>query len=188
MPENFHRVFLWDGKSREKLTVNKIYPPRLQQGTGRYDIPDQDGVIYCSTSPVSAVAEILQGFRGTFITDKVFSRPDGRIRALANISLSHSATPLVDLNDPETMLRFNLRPSQIATMNRQTTQNTARLIFDSGAIGFTWWSTLEASWTNAVLFESRVIKHLSIAGNIKRLTTSTQEVIEASTILKIGLR
>lgn len=183
---DFYRVFVWDRTSQEKRVKDKIYPPRLKQGSGRYDIPDRDGVIYCSKSPISAIAEVLQGFRGTSITNKIFSRPDGKILALARIVLDDNI-PLIDLNDPNNFLKFNLLPSQVATMNRITTQNIARSIFDEGVHGFTWWSTLEASWINATLFESRTINHMSIMDEIRGLNTNMAEVIEAAQALNIEI-
>ena len=56
--------------------------------------------------------------------------------------------PLVDLDDPVVLVARGWRPSQVATRHRATTQSMARTLFDGGAVGCSWWSALDASWTN----------------------------------------
>ncbi len=150
-------------------------------------MPDRSAVIYCSKSRVSAVAEVIQGFRGTHLTSRVFLYPDKNVRALAHMVLDDSV-PLIDFDDPKELSNHKLKPSQIATMNRQVTQNIARSLFDEGAFGFTWWSTLNASWTNVTLFENRVSEHLSIEGEALALDKQMPEVMEAAKVLNIQLR
>lgn len=166
--------------------IKNLYPPRSKQGSGRYDIPERSAVIYCSKSPVSAIAEVIQGFRGTVLTNQVFVYPGKKVRALSHIVLDDSV-PLIDFDDPKELSKRQLNPSQVATMNRQTTQNIARSLFDEGAFGFTWWSTLEASWTNVTLFENRIFKYLSIEDQVLALNKQMPEVIEASKALNIQL-
>ena len=115
-------MFIWDGTSYGSAIMQNLFPPRSRQGSGRHDIPDRTAVIYCSKSPVSAVAEVIQGFRGTFLTNRVFLYPGNKVRALAHILLDDSVL-LVDLDDPEELSKRQLNPSQVATMNRQMTQS-----------------------------------------------------------------
>lgn len=166
--------------------MKNLYPQRSKQGPGRHDIPDRTAVIYCSKSPVSAIAEVIQGFRGTLLTDQAFLYPGKKVRALSHIVLDESV-PLIDLDDPRELSKRQLRPSQIAYMNRQTTQNIARSLFDEGAYGFTWWSTLEASWTNVTLFENRTFQYLSLGEQVLPLDTQMPEVIEAAKVLRVRL-
>ncbi len=183
---DFYRVFVWDGISEESGLMKNLHPPRERQGAGRHDIPDKEGVTYCSKSPVSAIAEMLQGFRGSTITNKVFSRPDGKVRALIRLEIGKDVK-LMDLNDPKTLSKFKLKPSQVASMQRTTTQNISRLLFDKGVNGFTWWSILEASWVNATLFQSRIVKYVNVVGEVLPLETKLPEVVEAAKILKIQI-
>lgn len=183
---DFYRVFVWNGISQENELIKSLQPPRERQGSGRHDIPAKDGVIYCSKSPVSAIAELLQGFRGSTITNKVFSCPDGKVRALIRIAIGKDVN-LIDLNDPKTLLKLKWKPSQVASMQRAITQNISRLLFDKGVDGFTWWSILEASWVNATLFQSRIVKYINVVGQVITLETKLPEVVEAAKILKIRI-
>lgn len=183
---DFYRVFIWDGISQENRIIKSMYPPRERQGSGRHDIPDKDGVIYCSKSPVSAIAELLQGFRGSTITNKVFSSPDGKVRVLIRFAIGKNVK-LIDLNDPKTLSKFKWKPSQVASMQRATTQNMSRLLFEKGVDGFTWWSMLEASWVNATLFQSRIAKYINGIGEVVTLDAKLPEVVEAAKILKIRI-
>lgn len=184
---NLYRVFIWDGITQGPALLKNLYPPRSEQGPGRYDIPDRSAVIYCSKSPVSAIAEVIQGFRGTSLTNQNFLCPGKKVRALSHIVIDESV-PLIDLDDPGELSKRQLKPSQISTMNRQTTQSIARSLFDEGALGFTWWSSLEASWTNVTLFENRISKYLSIGGQVIPLDKQMPEVIEAAKVLRIRLQ
>lgn len=180
-------MFIWDGTFQGAAVMQNLYASRSRQGPGRHDIPDRSAVIYCSKSPVSAVAEVIQGFRGTLLTNRVFIYPGNKVRALAHMVLDDSVA-LIDLDDPKELSNRQLKPSQIVTMNRQMTQNIARSLFDEGAFGFTWWSTLEASWTNVTLFENRVSQYLTIEGQVLALDNQMPEVIEAAKALRIQLR
>jgi hypothetical protein len=104
---------------------------------------------------VSAVAERLQAFRGQAVGAAVLRRPDGRVLALASFEVADEEVA-VDLDDPTRLLGLALRPSLVATHDRATTQPIALRIHESGAAGFLWWSTLEASWANATLFGGRL--------------------------------
>lgn len=100
------------------------------------------------------MAERLQAFRGQAVGPGVLQRPDGRVLALASFDVADEDVA-VDLDDPGELLRVALRPSHVATHDRAVTQPIALRIHDSGAAGFLWWSTLEASWPNATLFAGR---------------------------------
>ena len=109
---------------------------------------------------MSAVAEQIARFRGrTFRPEMLVRR--GLPLALVRYVLDDAQT-LIDLDDPATLERERLRPSQVATRHRAQTQATARTLFDAhpAAVGLRWWSTLEASWINVTLFAERVYEHL----------------------------
>jgi hypothetical protein len=49
----------------------------------------------------------------------------------------------------------DLRPSEVATNDRSTTQVQAADLFQrhTGALGLRWWSTFESFWANVTLFD-----------------------------------
>jgi hypothetical protein len=156
------RVFPWDGHSRGNAEGGPLYVPRHKQGAGRHDIPEREGVIYCSKVAVSAVAETLKPFRGQTVPRRIFSRPDGTVVALATLELEDSIT-LVDLDDTAQLSFLGFAPSEASSTHRAITQAVARKLFDQKHPGFIWWSALKSSWKNATLFESRVSSYLKVS-------------------------
>ncbi len=146
-----YRVFpLRPGARPEPLLV-----PRDRQGAGRHDDPDRYTAVYLAREPIGAVAEAIQAFRGRELTERALVRPDGAVRTLATLD-DDALDGLVDLDDPTVLAGRALRPSQVATGDRAVTQRIARAAFDDGATGLSWWSTLEAAWTNVTLFGERI--------------------------------
>ncbi len=176
-----YRVFGWpaDG-APEPLRV-----PRDRQGAGRHDDPGRYTAWYLAREPVSAIAEVIQAFRGQELTAAALVRPDGVRRALA--SLGDSDLPmLVDLDDPAVLIERHLRPSGVATGVRRTTQRLASTAFDDGAAGLSWWSALEASWTNVTLFAERLAGPLPILDAIP-LSIDHPALVEAAERLGVRL-
>ncbi len=180
------RVFDWDGRSLGARVGGPLFVHRARQGAGRHDVPDLSGAWYLSQSPVAAVAEALQYPRGHTITADDFTRVGGLRKALAVVDLADDAR-LIDLDDPRELDRREWRPSRVATLQRPTTQAVARAMFDTGAVGFCWWSVLEASWINATLFHERALPFVSLAGRPRQLSPSLEEVRQAADHLGIQL-
>ncbi len=163
-----------------------LWVPRESQGSGRHDNPDRYGALYSARAPESAVAERIQAFRGQTITDRDLRRADGRPLSLA--AIDDAALPaLVDLDDPRELARRRLRPSMVATRERTVTRSIALDIFEGGAVGLSWWSTLEASWTNVTLFAERATRLLREEGEPEPLTIRHPAVRTAADVLGIGL-
>jgi len=173
------RVCGWDGSSIDDRDGGPLFVPRIHQGKGRHDKPNRYGAWYCSRSQVSAVAESIQRYRRQTLEDRDFARPDGRTSAIVTLALSDDAF-IIDLDDPQALVARHLRPSQIATLRRDVTQQIAVSLFDEGAAGISWWSTLEATWTNVTLFHERVIRHIRMTAPPRRLSTRLAEVREAA--------
>lgn len=148
-------------------------PPRTVPGTVR-------------APPVSAVAEAVQYLRGHVLTNEDFSRAGGLTKALVGFRIEIEL-PLIDLDDPSELARRRIRPSQVATRRRATTQRLAAALFDEGAAGMLWWSALEAEWTNVTLFHERVLPHVSVATPPQRLSIAMPEVREAAEHLGIQI-
>lgn len=159
--------------------------PRDLQGGGRHDNPDQYTAIYLAREPIAAVAERIQAFRGRALTGNAFHRPDGRLLTLG--SIDDGAWPtLVDLDDPDTLASHGIRPSRVATAFRETTQRLALDFFSAGAVGLSWWSTLEAMWTNVTVFRERLDEPFT-ASSAEPLDLDHPVVREAAAFLGVEL-
>lgn len=181
---DLYRVFPWDGDNQRKFVLGgPYYVPRLLQGRGRHDIKE-DGIIYASLDPVAAVAEDIQRFRNLQIDNDDFEMPKGLVKALVHFKLSGKPA-LYDLTDPHQLVTLQLKPATVATHDREKTQQLSKTLYSKKADGFIWWSTLEASWSNITLFESRVTSRLKIQSKIIPLKTSLTYVQEAAK--KIGV-
>jgi hypothetical protein len=144
------------------------------------------GAWYCTTDPVAAVAERIQPLRGQSLTDDDFRRLGRLTLALVTLTLT-SAAALVDLDDPAQLVARRWRPSQVATRRRAITQQMARRIFQEGAVGLLWWSTLSADWTNVTLFHERAFRDVSMAAPPRPLTTDMPEVQHAAEDLGVRI-
>jgi hypothetical protein len=145
--------------------------PRYVQGGGRHDQPNHYGALYVSRVAMSAVAELIQSFRGRLMTDADLRSAGGAQFALASID-DRRLTQLIDLDDPAALVVRGLRPSTIATQDRPVTRAIALALFSEGAVGFGWWSTLEASWPNVTLFAERAAEQLDLATEPEPLTVT----------------
>jgi RES domain len=106
--------------------------------------------------------------------------------ALATLELAEGQS-LVDLDDPESLLARELRPSRVATGERAISQQVARGVYAEGAAGLSWWSTIEASWTNLTLFDERCRRALTVADGPIPLTTRSPELLAAAERLGIAV-
>jgi hypothetical protein len=163
-----------------------LYVNRSLQGWGRHDNPSMFGALYASRRPESAVAERIKPLQGRILTDAHFVRADQRPYALA--TLDDEALPdVIDLDDPEQLLRLGIRPSMVATQDRAFTQPIAASIFEEGGAGLGWWSTLEASWANVTLFAERTVDRLQVVGPPVPLNVTHPMVLAAAEFLGIRL-
>jgi hypothetical protein len=163
-----------------------LFVPRRHQGAGRHDAPDLYGAWYCTTEPVAAIAERIQQFRGQSISNADLRRLAHLSLALVSLSLDDDAA-LVDLDDPAELVARNLRPSLVATRRRATTQRMARTIFEEGAVGIRWWSTLAAEWVNVTLFHERALPLVSIVDGPRPLTVDMPDVQRAAEDLGVRI-
>ena len=179
-----HRCFAWNEQAAEAEPDGPLWFPRIYQGEGRHDNPDRYGCLYLSASPLSTVVEQLARFRGQRLLPSLLRRR-GLPLALADLELADDAE-LVDLDDPVVLRREKLRPSRVATRDRSVTQVEATRLHDrhSRAAGLRWWSTYEASWINATLFD-RAASQLQMR-SVRALTLEDPIVVEAADFF--GLR
>jgi hypothetical protein len=178
------RVLPWDPSARPAVPGGALWFPRPFQGTARHDNPARYGCLYATEAPVSAIAEALAPFRGTGDLEAAMLTRMGRALALAQPELRDAR--LLDLDDPAVLAAAGLRPSRVATNHRAVTQADAARLFDEhpDAAGLRWWSTLEASWTNATLFD-RAARSLHVRA-VQPLDPAADDVRAAAALLGLG--
>jgi len=174
-----YRLFPWTPGAAAEEPGGPLFNPRRQQGSGRHDQPGLYGALYVTRRDVSAIAEWLAAFRGQVLTEQDLRRTDGRTLALVGFD-DGRLTDLPDLDEPAELARRRLRPSGVATGRRPVTQRLAASIYDEGAAGFAWWSTLEASWSNVTLFAERALPLLTVTQSPSRIEIDDQLVRSAA--------
>ena len=106
----------------------------------------------------------LAAFRGQRLTAALLRRR-GLPLALVRLELDERRL-LIDLDDPSVLKRERLRPSRVATRQRDTTQPQALALYRGHpkAAGLRWWSSWEALWTNVTVFDraARALKVLDV--------------------------
>jgi len=176
-----HRCFAWSERARPTHPDGPLWFPRDYQGDGRHDNPDRYGCLYLTDREVSAVVEQLARFRGQRLVPEMLVRR-GLPLGLAAIELPDRAQ-MIDLDDPETLSENALRPSLVATRQREVTQPHALALYRRHrfAVGLRWWSVYEALWANVTVFD-RAARRL-VLGSIRRLTLGDPAVVEAAAFL-----
>lgn len=165
-----------------------LHVPRDRQGAGRHDRPDRYGAFYAARSPEAAVAEAIQAFRGRDLGDPDLELAEGSALALAAFDDAGLAG-LEDLDDPAVLVAEGWRPSGVASRERAITQAMAVRVFEAGGVGLSWWSTLDAAWTNVTLFAERTVAlgMLAVAGSPERLGVRHPALVAAADHLAIPL-
>jgi hypothetical protein len=178
------RCFAWSPRAQSDEQDGPLWVPRGFQGDGRHDNPDVYGCLYLTDREISAVVEQLARFR-TQRLQATLLRRRGLPLALAAIELDDTAD-IVDLDDPRVLVRERLRPSAVATRQREVTQPQARALHGARprAAALRWWSIFEASWANYTVFD-RARAVLSVVG-VRKLTIEDDSVAAAADFL--GLR
>ena len=179
-----YRCLAWNERAAPDAPDGALWFPRPYQGEGRHDNPDAYGCLYLSEAPLSCVVEQLARFRGQRLVPALLKRR-GLPLALAELELRDGAE-LVDLDEPAVLRRERLRPSRVATRERDVTQPQARALYEGHrrAAGLRWWSTFESLWANVTLFD-RAASALKLA-SAKKLDLADEEILSAAGVL--GLR
>lgn len=166
-----------------------LFVPREYQGAGRHDSPGRYGAFYAARSPVAAVAETIQALRGRDLSPEDLERSDGTRLMLATFDDS-GLDGLMDLDEPTVLVDEGWRPSGVASRERSVTQAMAERVFESGALGLSWWSTLDSAWTNLTLFAERALEAgvVTVEGTPEPLTLKHPGVIAAADHLAIPLQ
>lgn len=179
-----YRCLAWSERAAPDSPDGPLWFPRPYQGEGRHDNPAAYGCLYLSEQPLSCVVEQLARFRGQRLTAALLRRR-GLPLALAELELSAGAE-LVDLDEPVVLRRERLRPSGVATRERDVTQPQALGLHERhpDAVGLRWWSTFESLWANVTLFD-RAASGLRLV-SVTALDLAADEIATAAEFL--GLR
>jgi hypothetical protein len=155
-PERVWRVFPWDPNAPAGARFSPGFVP-ASQGQGRFDLPGMPGgVLYAAETPEHAVAEMIQHYRGHPLAPADL-RVAGHRLALAALTLARRVRErLVDLCDPEGLVRLGVRPDATASNDRRMTQRIAADIHAAQYCGLRWWSALTGDWHTLVLFTDRL--------------------------------
>jgi len=133
------------------------------QGAGRIDNPDVYRTLYCSDDPAGAVAEAFGNL--AIWTDVMLSGPPslpGSVRALGVYDSGEAR--ILDLDDARRLLDRRLKPSQVATRNRDVTQRWALAAYQEQRwAGIRWWSYHESSWGSFGLWELSGVRVLDVS-------------------------
>lgn len=150
------RAFPWapEADDGQPFSASYVHPG---QGQGRFDLPGAPGgVLYLAETPEHAVAELIQHYRGRNV-DADDLRIAGHSLALVSVSLRDPVrSGIIDLCDPEVLVRIRVRPDQLASGDRRVTQRIAADIHANGHPGLRWWSALAGEWHTVVLFRERI--------------------------------
>jgi RES domain len=185
-----YRVFRSVAGASSDAPGGPLFVPRERQGAGRHDSPGRYGAFYAARTPIAAVAESIQAFRGRELGEDDLARADGSALALAELEDAPlESAGLRDLDDPAVLVAEAWRPSWVVGRDRAVTQAMAVRVFEAGGLGLSWWSTIDASWTNVTLFAERTIAAglVGVARTPERLSLSHPAVVATADHLAIPL-
>jgi len=177
-------VFPWDPDAPDTERFSPTYVPPTQ-GTGRFDLSGLGGgVLYLAETPEHAVAEMIQHYRGQ-VLDGADLRIAGHPLALVEVTLpARVRHGVIDLCDPEILVRLGARPDETASNHRKVTQRIAAQVHRVGHAGLRWWSALTGDWHTVVLFLDRLDPGPAY-GAPEPLTIDHPAVAEAARVLGI---
>lgn len=172
------RVLPWIETASEDEPGHPLYV-HTPQGSGRVDNPEHYTVLYASDDPVGAIGEAFGNL--AIWTPGLLEGPpllSSSRRALVTYAAGDAET--LDLDDPESLVDRQLKPSGVVTRDRRSTQRWALKIYSEHKwAGVRWWSYYCPDWGSFGMWE-RV--HLEIA-DIRPLDSEMPLVLEAASIL-----
>jgi hypothetical protein len=146
------------------------------------DDPDhQYAVLYVGDSAEGAVAEAFG--RYPVWTPDILAPPPGTPHGTSKALVRYVGDPsILDLDDPEVLLDWSLRPSSVVSRDRASTQQWARSMHDSGDYaGLSWWSFYEPRWASFGLWD---ISGLAVSGEPEPLTMDHDAIQDAAALIR----
>lgn len=152
-----YRVFPYDPNARPGTPGHPLFVPSTRFAAGRVDNPDLYRALYMSSTAEGAIGEALAGFP---IWDaSILIGRGGYARALGRFRFMLGKSSIRDLDEPTVLTEHSLRPSQIATPEREVTQGWARRIFEERRwAGVQWWSVRDARWTSIAIWSIAAVR------------------------------
>lgn len=146
---DLYRVLAYDPSAPRGAAGHPLFVPTTPVAAGRVDNPDLYRALYLSDTPEGAISEALAGFP-VWDTSVLIGR-GGHARALARVRLRKAA--IRDLDDGAALTNLSMKPSDVATPDREVTQQWARRIFEERRwSGVSWWSVRDARWASIALW------------------------------------
>ena len=128
-------------------------------GKNRVDPPvvGQYRVLYAGSDPAGCIAEAFGRFdvwdRTLIESDPATPLLPGSRFALATYELPDDVA-ILDLDDAQTLLEWQLHPSQVVSRDRNVTQAWAARMYAAGAYGgVRWWSYYDSGWSSVGLWD-----------------------------------
>jgi RES domain len=155
---------------------------RPPTGKNRADAPDGSyACLYVGDTPEGAIAEAFGRFdmwdEALFAADPATPLVPGSRFTLVSYELSDAAQ-VRDLDNAQTLLDEHLRPSEVVTRDRTTTQAWAGRIHVRGTYqGVRWWSYYDAGWHSVALWD---LVHLSTVGRPRILSVHDAHVQQSA--------
>jgi hypothetical protein len=146
LPESLrlYRVFPWKEHAREGEAGHALYV-RTPQGSGRVDNPERYLVVYLSDAPTGAIAEAF-GNHAVW-SEQLLQGPPSFPNSVRALGTYTAEGRILDLDDPQSLVERELRPSAIVTRDRARTQRWALAIFQERRwSGVRWWSYYKPEW------------------------------------------
>lgn len=136
-----------------------VYP---RQGAGRVDDPEHEYlVLYVAADPAGCVAEVFGDF--AIWTPDLLAPPPHLPTATRAVVTYELDARICDLDDPRTLARFRLKPSDVVSHDRRRTQAWARRVFETGTHdGVSWWSRRDPRWTSVGLWSYAAAKVVDV--------------------------
>jgi hypothetical protein len=123
------------------------------QGEGRLDNSDRYLIYYFSRESSGAIGEKFSRYQPWTEAMLDCGELDGGVYALATYWLPDDV-PLLDMDNPATLQRLGIRPTQVVEPNRSATQEWVRLVYDEHNAqgrrrwdGLRLWSSHRACWS-----------------------------------------
>ena len=164
------------------------------QGQGRLDNPRHYDLWYFAVLPEGAIGEVFGNLtewtEGMFLAPYL---PVGR-RALARFEVPDDLDVL-DLDDAKALLDRGLRPTQVVSRSRATTQSWALGIFNEAAqngsrrwAGIRWWSFQRPQWPVIGLWVAPADTPVHNLVGVDQLTLAHPSVVDAARTLAKPIR
>jgi len=173
-----YRVCPYLGNAKDGEPGHPLHVPS-PQGAGRLDNPEYYRVLYVSDHATGAVAEVF-GNHGLWTPSLLVGPPalPGSVRAL--VTYGRPTGQVLDLDNARALLARRLRPSEVVSRDRATTQRWALAAFQERRwVGVRWWSYYEPRWGSLGLWNQTGLRVLAVDA----LSFEHPAVAEASAVL-----